>query len=48
MVAYNGRFGSVDGQTLRMNNTQKYNWDQEHKDPNNICVPFVVSTNGYG
>ena len=45
---YNGRFGSVDGQTLRMNNTQKYNWDQEHKDPNNICVPFVVSTNGYG
>lgn len=45
---YNGRFGSVDGQTLRMNNTQKYNWDQEHKDPNNICVPFIVSTNGYG
>lgn len=45
---YNGRFGSVEGQTLRMNNSQKLGWEQEDKNPNNICVPFVVSTNGYG
>lgn len=45
---YNGHFGSVEGQTLRMNNTQKYNWDQSITGPNNICVPFIVSSNGYG
>lgn len=45
---YNGRFGSVEGQTLRMNNTQCFNWDQSVKGPNNICVPFIVSSNGYG
>ena len=45
---YNGHFGSIEGQTLRMNNTQRYNWDQSITGPNNICVPFIVSTNGYG
>lgn len=45
---YNGRFGSVEEQTLRMNNSQKLGWDQIDKNPNNICVPFVVSSNGYG
>lgn len=45
---YNGRFGSVEGQTLRMNNTQYFDWNQSMKGPNNICVPFIVSSNGYG
>lgn len=45
---YNGRFGSIEGQTLRMNNTQNFNWDQSVNGPNNICVPFIVSSNGYG
>ena len=45
---YNGRFGNLDGHTLTMNNTQNYGWDQTLQGPNNICVPFVVSTAGYG
>lgn len=45
---YNGRFGNLDGQTLTMNNTQCFNWDQRTQGPNNICVPFVVSAKGYG
>ena len=45
---YNGRWGNIDGKTLVMNNTQAYNWDQTHEGPNNICVPFIVSSNGYG
>lgn len=45
---YNGRWGNLDGKTLRMNNTQNYNWDQSVTNPNNICVPFIVSSNGYG
>lgn len=45
---YNGRWGNLDGQTLVMNNTQNYGWDQGLQGPNNICVPFVVSTSGYG
>lgn len=45
---YNGRWSNLDGHTLIMNNTQNYNWDQSDQTPNNICVPFIVSTNGYG
>lgn len=45
---YNGRWANLDGKTLRINNTQNYDWDQSTDSPNNICVPFVVSTNGYG
>lgn len=45
---YNGRHGNLEGQTLRMNNTQNFNWDQSNTGPNNICVPFIVSSNGYG
>lgn len=45
---YNGRMGNLDGQAVTMNNTQNYGWDQGLQGPNNICVPFIVSTNGYG
>lgn len=45
---YNGRYGNLKGRTLTMENTQNYNWDQRLDGPNNICVPFIVSTNGYG
>lgn len=45
---YNGKYGNLEGQSLRMNNTQRFNWDQNTPGPNNICVPFIVSSNGYG
>lgn len=46
---YNGKWGSVDGQTLTMNNTQTGGWGADSWEyPHCITIPFVVSTKGYG
>lgn len=45
---YNGKRIDHDGQTLVMNNTQTGGWDATWDAPHNICIPFIVSTSGYG
>ena len=45
---YNGRRINHDGTSLVMNNRQTGGWDCEWDAPHNICIPFVVSTGGYG
>ena len=45
---YNGNRTNWDGNTMIMNNTQTGNWGQGTSHPHNICIPFYVSTNGYG
>lgn len=45
---YNGKRINHDGTTLTMNNRQTGGWDCTWDAPHNICIPFVVSTQGYG
>ena len=45
---YNGRRINHDGTSLVMNNRQTGGWDCDWDAPHNICIPFVVSTGGYG
>lgn len=45
---YNGQRTNLNGRRLRMDNTQAYGWSSGYGGPNNICIPFVVSTSGYG
>lgn len=46
---YNGKVINQDGQTLEMNNTQTGGWSQDYKNPpHNICIPYFISTEGYG
>lgn len=45
---YNGRRINHDGNYLVMNNRQTGGWDCDWEAPHNICIPFVVSTAGYG
>lgn len=45
---YNGNHTNWDGKTMVMNNTQTGNWGQGTSHPHNICIPFYISTRGYG
>ena len=45
---YNGRHIDQNYSQLLMRNTQTGNWDCQSSAPHNICIPFVVSTRGYG
>lgn len=45
---YNGQRINHNGTSLVMNNTQTGGWDCTWSAPHNICVPFIVSTSGYG
>lgn len=45
---YNGNLVNWDGQTMTMNNSQQGNWGQGATTTRNICIPFYVSTEGYG
>lgn len=45
---YNGNLLNWDGSTMTMNNTQQGNWGQGASTTRNICIPFFVSTEGYG
>lgn len=45
---YNGQRIDQDGTTITMRNTQTGNWTSATSAPHNICIPFFVSTSGYG
>lgn len=45
---YNGMRTDWDGNTMIMNNTQTGGWTCHTNPPHNICIPFFVSTSGYG
>lgn len=45
---YNGNLVNWDGHTMTMNNNQGGNWGQGASTTRNICVPYYVSTSGYG
>lgn len=45
---YNGNRTNWEGSTMVMNNTQTGGWGQGTQHPHNICIPFYVSTKGYG
>lgn len=45
---YNGQRINQNDIHLTMNNTQTGNWVSSTPAPHNICIPFVVSTSGYG
>lgn len=45
---YNGKRINHNGTSLVMNNRQTGGWDCDWDAPHNICIPFVVSTGGYG
>lgn len=47
---YNGRVTNNSGRTITIDNIQNYGWDRNSKSDyaNNICIPFIVSTSGYG
>ena len=47
-AGYNGQATNLEGRSLVMNNTQTGGWDNKWSAPHNICVPFTVSTSGYG
>ncbi len=47
---YNGRVTDNSNRTITIDNIQNYGWDRYTKSDyaNNICIPFIVSTSGYG
>lgn len=45
---YNGNLVNWNGYTMTMNNNQDGNWGQGSSLSRNICIPFYVSTSGYG
>lgn len=45
---YNGNLVNFNGQGMEMNNKQEGNWGQGASLTRNICIPFFVSTSGYG
>lgn len=47
-AGYNGDFVNLDGKSMEMNNSQKGGWSQGTAAPLNICIPYYVSTKGYG
>ncbi|MCM1368749.1 MAG: starch-binding protein [Candidatus Amulumruptor caecigallinarius] len=48
-AGYNGTNMNIGGMTLTMHNRQTGGWpDSGATYPHNICIPYYVSTNGYG
>lgn len=45
---YNGQRVNHDNYRIVMDNTQTGGWSANTAPPHNICIPFIVSTNGYG
>lgn len=45
---YQGNLMNWEGKTMLMNNNQQGNWGQGGSLSRNICIPFYVSTEGYG
>lgn len=47
-AGYNGKTTDIGSQSWRMRNTQTGGWNASWSAPHNICVPYYLSTNGYG
>lgn len=45
---YNGKYTDISDRKIVVNNTQTGGWDNTWNAPHNICIPFIVSTSGYG
>lgn len=45
---YNGQRTNQNECTIVMDNKQQWGWNASYSDSRNICIPFVVSTSGYG
>lgn len=45
---YNGNLVNWEGNPMKMHNIQEGNWGQGGSLNRNICIPFYVSTEGYG
>ncbi len=48
-AGYNGKTTNIGGTSWKMHNTQTGGWNAVYKSaPHNICIPYYLSTNGYG
>ena len=47
-AGYNGKYTNIEGQSWKMRNTQTGGWNATWSAPHNICIPYYLSTNGYG
>ena len=47
-AGYNGRNTNIGGTSWTMRNKQTGGWNATWSAPHNICIPYYVSTNGYG
>lgn len=45
---YNGQRANQNECTIVMDNKQQWGWNSSYSDSRNICIPFIVSTSGYG
>lgn len=45
---YNSQKANIDNQPITMDNKPHFSWNSSSFVEGNICVPFVLSTNGYG
>ncbi len=47
-AGYNGKTTNIGGTSWKMHNTQTGGWNATWSAPHNICIPYYLSTNGYG
>ena len=47
-AGYNGKYTNIEGKSWKMRNTQTGGWNATWSAPHNICIPYYLSTNGYG
>ena len=47
-AGYNGKYTNIEGKSWKMRNTQTGGWNATYDAPHNICIPYYLSTNGYG
>ena len=47
-AGYNGKYTNIEGKSWKMYNKQTGGWNATYDAPHNICIPYYLSTNGYG
>ena len=47
-AGYNGKYTNIEGKSWKMYNKQTGGWNATWSAPHNICIPYYLSTNGYG
>lgn len=47
-AGYNGKTTNIGDTSWKMHNTQTGGWNATWSAPHNICIPYYLSTNGYG